>query len=275
VHYLSWPSWEFFLDPPKESGAQGVYGSFPTMKRAGRGEALLISEPPRFLESLAALRSAPTPQAMRTLLERAPLDPTEAERIKKGIELGHSAEPEAPDRAHLILGLFTLAEIEEREIHELCLRAWRRNQDMLSSLMGPPLDGSEDWRWAGGGGDGGEGAGGEFGEGGGGEFGEGGGFGENEEFGEGGEEGPDGASGPRGLAPSGGGRQFYSSPSGRSISEKQALALQRAWFRLAAPVLLPGDRLWPARAEFRELLARSCPEAEGNKGQYLYHEHSI
>jgi hypothetical protein len=225
AHYLSWPSWEFFVYPPDAARNPGASSLFSSLRDRGLSRPLLIPDPPNFLPSLAALRGAGSPETMRALLDGPPLDPSGEGNLKRQILAGGPEAPAGPDRGYLTLALFTLAELEEGEIDLLFLKAMRKNRDMLSTLMGPPDDQDDD------GGDGG--------------------FGEDDPG-----EDPEAEPAP--------------GPSPRALPEKHALALQRTWLRLAAPALIPGDRLWAAREEFRELLAKSFPLAPNSEGEFVY-----
>jgi hypothetical protein len=186
-------------------------------------EAIPIADPPRFLDSLKALRGSPGPQPFQSVLGSLPFDPSGEGDLKRQIRLGRAEGQQAPDRAHLLLALFTLSGLEEMEIDLLCGSARERNREMLSRLVGPEDDDDgDDWE-----GDG---------------------------------EGPGAPEGP---------------PVARPLSEKHALALYRAWLRLAKDSLRPGDRLLAGREEFQELLGKSLPGVPDTKEQYLYHEHNL
>ncbi|MDR2339629.1 MAG: hypothetical protein LBF40_05810 [Deltaproteobacteria bacterium] len=143
AHYLSWPSWEFFIRPPDNAANAGIDQLFSGLRDPKGSKALLIDDPPNFLNSLVTLRHAHTPQDMRAGSGGLPFDTGSEGDLKRQIAAGKADKPPSPDKGYLILALFTLGELEEREINLLCLKALKNNQEMLSSLIGPVDDPSD------------------------------------------------------------------------------------------------------------------------------------
>jgi hypothetical protein len=143
IHYLSWPSWEFFINPPLKTNHLTLDKLFPSLKRPKESKCLMIADPPNFLPSLVGLRSAQSKVDCLSILEGIPFDPDTEGNLKNQIKEGVSKQATAPDRGYLILGLYSLSMMEEKEINSLILDAEKRNRDMLSLLMGPDEDQEE------------------------------------------------------------------------------------------------------------------------------------
>jgi hypothetical protein len=136
IHYLSWPAWEFFINPPTHTNMPTLDKLFPSLKRPKDSRCLIIGDPPNFLAALGSLRSAQTGVDLASVLEGFPFDPESEGNLKRQIRKGKPEKAQTPDRGYLILGLFSLAMMEEKEINSLIKDAEKRNREMLSQLMG-------------------------------------------------------------------------------------------------------------------------------------------
>jgi hypothetical protein len=136
IHYLSWPAWEFFINPPPHTNMPTLDKLFPSLKRPKDSRCLIIGDPPNFLAALGSLRSAKTGADLASILEGLPFDPESEGNLKRQIKEGKPEKTQSPDRGYLILGLFSLAMMEEKEINSLIQDAERKNREMLSQLMG-------------------------------------------------------------------------------------------------------------------------------------------
>jgi hypothetical protein len=235
VYYLSWPAWEFCLNPPPNTKAPALYKIFPSLKRPDKSECLMIDEPPNFLNSLSSLRAAMTKGDLESVLRGLPYDREDEFTLKTQIKKGTSEKVEGHSMGYLTLSLYTIAMMEEAEIHSIMKEAEKRNRDMLSRLIGP--DGPKVDL-------------------------------ENPEA-------DDLSNDPSTLGVDFLENSHPETAQGKVFSEKLAKGIINAWFKLASGVLHENDRLFTDSEQFQEILTTKYIKVPNKNGQFYYHEHNL